>query len=146
MGGGEQRGVNERSGSRILRAALFYFVLVFGAGAVLGAPRTLWLEPWLGKTLAVAIEAPLLILAMWFGARAAPRWAGLRPEGARLFAMGIIALALQQMADLSLGFGLRSMTLADQLRYFNTPPGYIYGACLVLFALMPLLRSRRAGL
>lgn len=145
MDDGAQIGVNVRSGSRTLRAALFYFVLVFGAGAILGAPRTLWLEPWLGKTLAVAIEAPLLIMAMWFGARASPRRAGLEAGGGRLLAVGLIALALQQMADLSLGFGLRSMTLADQLRYFNTPPGYIYGACLLLFALMPLLRARRSG-
>ncbi|MEQ1618634.1 MAG: hypothetical protein ABL883_09865, partial [Terricaulis sp.] len=70
---------------------------------------------------------------------------GVGSGGGRLLAVGLIALVLQQMADLSLGLGLRNVTLADQLRYFDTPPGYIYGACLLLFALMPLLRAQRAG-
>lgn len=145
MAVGERIEARVRTGSRTLRAAFFYFALVFGAGAILGAPRTLWLEPWLGKTIAVAIEAPLLILAMWFAARAGPRWAGSIAGGGRLLAVGLLALALQQIADLSLGFGLRSITLADQLRYFSTPPGYIYAACLLLFAFMPLLRALRGA-
>ncbi len=134
-----------QTGSRIMRAALFYFAIVFGAGALLGAPRTLWLEPWLGKTLAVAIEAPLLLAAMWIGARAAPRWAGLSPGLGPLLALGLLAFALQQVADLSLGFGFRGMPFADQLRYFATPPGYIYAACLIAFAFMPLLRAQRSA-
>lgn len=130
---------------RIVTAALYYFALVFGAGLVLGPPRVLWLEPWLGKTLAVALEAPLLILAMWWGARAAPAWAGVRAGAGALLAVGVLALVLQQLADLSVGFGLRGMTLAEQLRYFATPPGYIYAGCLALFAIMPLLRAKRAS-
>ena len=130
---------------RVVTAALYYFVVVFGAGLLLGPPRVLWLEPWLGKTLAVALEAPVLIVAMWWGARAAPAWAGVCAGAGALFTVGVLALVLQQLADLSVGFGLRGMTLAEQLRYFATPPGYIYAGCLALFAIMPLLRAKRAG-
>lgn len=56
---------------RALHAAFIYFAIVFGAGMLLGPPRVLWLEPWLGKTLAVLAEAPLLIFAMSLGARSA---------------------------------------------------------------------------
>jgi|CXWL01.1.fsa_nt_gi hypothetical protein len=129
--------------SRLLRAAGFYFAIVFGVGLLLGPPRALWLEPWLGKTLAVLCEMPFLIGAMWFGARAAPNWAGLRAGWATLLGVGVIALVLQQIADLAVGFGLRSMTLAEQWAYFSTPPGYIYAFSLVLFALMPLLRRQK---
>ncbi len=129
--------------SRLLRAAGLYFAIVFGVGLLLGPPRVLWLEPWLGKTLAVLCEMPLLIGAMWFGARAAPNWAGLQAGWASLLGVGVLALVLQQIADLAVGFGLRSMTLAEQWAYFATPPGFIYAFSLVLFALMPLLRRQK---
>jgi hypothetical protein len=126
----------------VLSAAAVYFALVFAVGLLLGPARVLWLEPWLGETLAVLCEAPLLILAMWFAARAAPRWARVQGGWAAHLAIGIIALGLQQIADLAAGFGFRGMTLADQLAYFSTPPGFIYAATLVAFAIMPLIRMR----
>jgi hypothetical protein len=126
--------------ARVLGAAALYFLLVFATGFALGFPRVLWLEPWLGKTLAVALEAPLLIAMMYFASRWAVRLAGVSGAPA-LLATGLIALALQQIADLSVGFGLRGMTLAEQIGYFSTPPGAIYALCLFLFALMPLLRG-----
>lgn len=128
----------------VLRAALIYFALVFVVGFLLGPLRVLWLEPWLGKTIAVLLEAPALILAMWFGAPAAARWARLSGGWLRYVAVGVLSLALQQAADLAVGFGLRGMTLADQLAYFTTPAGAVYAFTLVVFALMPVIRMPRA--
>lgn len=129
--------------NRVPRAALIYFALVFAVGFLLGPLRVLWLEPWFGKTIAVLLEAPLLILAMWFAAPAAARWARLGGGWSRHVVVGVLALALQQAADLAVGFGLRGMTLADQLTYFTTPAGAIYAVTLVVFALMPLIRMPR---
>jgi hypothetical protein len=53
--------------------------------------------------------------------------------------MGVLALIMQQLADLSIGFGLRGVTLQQQLDYLQTLPGYIYVGMLTLFAAMPLL-------
>ena len=64
--------------SKIMATSAIYFGIVFAAGMVMGPARVLWLEPWLGPTLAVACEMPLLIVAMSFAARWAPRWAGLK--------------------------------------------------------------------
>lgn len=126
-------------GSRVLTAAAVYFVIVFAVGLMLGPVRVLWIEPWLGPLLAILCEAPLLTIAMIFAARIAPALAGLGPGwGARLI-MGVLALVMQQMADLAVGFGLRGVTLQEQLAYFRTLPGYIYIIMLVLFALMPLI-------
>lgn len=123
----------------VLSAAAIYFCIVFAVGLVLGPVRVLWLEPWLGRTLAVLCEAPFLILAMWFGARWAPAWARLEFGWWSRLMMGVVALVMQQLADLAVGFGLRGMTLSDQLAYFVTPPGFIYAAILFLFAVMPLI-------
>jgi hypothetical protein len=129
--------------SRILRAAAYYFAIVFAVGLALGPPRVLWLEPWLGKTIAVLCEAPLLITAMWFGARGAPRWAGMREGWLAFLGVGVLALIFQQIADLAVGFGLRGMNLADQWAYFASPPGAIYAAILIIFALMPAITRLR---
>jgi hypothetical protein len=138
-------GPPHRKLSAVPHAAAIYFVLVFAVGMLLGAPRVLWLEPWLGKALAVLLEAPLLVGAMWFAARLAPRWAGMNGGWISFLSIGVIALVFQQVADLAVGFGLRGMTFADQLHYFSTPAGIIYALTLVIFALMPLIRIRRAG-
>src|SRR5574338_1423904 len=132
-----------RPKARILAAAALYFVLVFAVGLLLGPIRVLWLEPVLGPTIAVLCETPLLIAAMAFGARAAPRWTQMRGGWMAYLAMGLIALALQQVADLSIGFGLRGITLSEQLAFFATPPGYIYAFNLIVFALAPLVMRLR---
>jgi len=131
--------------SRVPHAAAIYFALVFAVGLLLGPPRVIWLEPWLGKAFAVLLEAPLLVGAMWLAARAAPAWARVEGGWMSYLAVGVLALVLQQVADLAVGFGFRAMTLADQLAYFATPAGIIYGVTLVIFALMPLIRMRRIG-
>ena len=133
-----------QSPKRVPHAAAVYFALVFAAGLLLGPARVIWLEPWLGNALAVLIEAPFLIAAMWFAARAAPRWTRVRGEWPSFLAIGLVALILQQVADLAVGFGLRGMTLSDQLAHFVTPAGVIYAATLVIFALMPLICMPRA--
>ncbi|WP_395646928.1 hypothetical protein [Terricaulis sp.] len=132
---------------RTVTAAAIYFALVFAVGLLLGPVRVLWLEPLLGKTLAVACEAPLLVLAMHFAATAALRWTGLEGGWIRHLGVGLIALAFQQTADLAVGFGLRGMTLQEQLANFTTPPGWIYAFTLIVFAFAPLVayfRARRA--
>lgn len=127
----------------LLTAAALYFCMVFFVGAVLGPLRVLWLEPFAGQTIAVLCEAPLLVIAMRFAARWAPAWARYRGPWLGYLAIGGAALILQQMADLAVGFGLRGMTFDAQLRYFSTPPGWIYAVCLAVFALMPLIASWR---
>lgn len=125
--------------SRIIRGGAIYFALVFAAGMALGPVRVLYLEPLLGETIAVLCETPFLLLAMAFAAHAAPRWARVNAGWPGYFALGVVALALQLAADLAVGLGLRSMTLAAQLTYFATPAGWIYVLALAAFALMPLL-------
>jgi hypothetical protein len=140
-----QESSSTRKTSGVAHAAASYFALVFAVGLTLGPARVIWLEPWLGKALAVLLEAPLLVCAMWFGARAAPAWARVEGGWVSFLSIGLVALALQQVADLAVGFGLRGMTLADQLAHFATPAGAIYAVTLIVFALMPLIRMRRIG-
>jgi hypothetical protein len=134
-----------RRPNRVPHAAAAYFAIVFAVGLLLGPVRVIWLEPWLGRAIAVLVEAPVLVAAMWFAARLAPAWVRVEGGWPSFLAIGVVALVLQQIADLAVGFGLRGMTLRDQLAHFTTPAGMIYAATLVAFTLMPLIRMRRVG-
>jgi hypothetical protein len=124
---------------RLAAAAALYFVIVFGVGFVLGPIRVLWLEPSLGKTIAVLCETPLLLIAMILAARWVPVRVGLRTDLRPLSAMGIGAVVLQQIADFAVGVMLRDLSPGEQLANFKTPAGIVYAVSLVAFAAMPLL-------
>jgi hypothetical protein len=129
---------------RIISTAALYFALVFMVGLALGPLRVLWIEPVLGPTIAVLCETPFLLAAIWFAARWTPRWSKLEGGSFSYLCVGLLALLFQQTADLAVGFGLRGMTLDEQLSFFRTPPGYIYAFNLLVFAFAPLLARRAA--
>jgi len=132
----------------IIAAAALYFLVVFGVGVLLGPMRVFWLEPRIGETAATLSEAPFLLAAILIAARAIPKRLGVRADMAPLAGVGVVALLLQQLADLALGSLLRGITPAQQLTRLERPAGLIYLALVVVFALMPLAANwprRRAG-
>jgi hypothetical protein len=126
---------------RIVAAAAFYFLIVFGTGFALGPIRVFWLEPKLGETIAVLCETPFLLAAMAAAAYWLPGRVGLPANVKSLAAMGLGALVLQQVADFAAGGALRGITPAQQVAHFATPAGVIYLALLIVFAAMPVLVS-----
>ena len=54
---------------QVLKASALYFVLVFGAGFVLGPIRILWLVPRVGERTAELIEAPIMLVVIVLAAR-----------------------------------------------------------------------------
>jgi len=128
---------------RVAAAAALYFAIIFGAGFLLGPIRVLLLEPRVGTTISVLCEAPVLLIAMVMAARRVPGWVGLSSGLGALSAMGVGALALQQVADFAVGIGLRGITPGEQLHYLATPGGLIHAALLLAFAAMPALINFR---
>jgi hypothetical protein len=131
---------------RTAASALLYFVIVFAAGFLLGPIRVFWLEPQVGPTIAVLCEAPFLLVVMAVAARWVPLKLHLARDPTSLALMGLGALILQQLADVSVGVGLRGITFVAQLAHFGTAAGLIYAALLLVFAVMPVLINRRSAL
>jgi hypothetical protein len=75
--------------SATLGAAARYLGLVFGAGLLLGPARVLLLEPRLGATASVLIEALPMLAVMWLAARVSRR----RSPSASPIGIGLLALA-----------------------------------------------------
>lgn len=128
---------------RILQAAVFYFLLVFGAGFVLGTVRVFFLVPLLGERTAELLEMPLM-LGVTVGAA---RWiVHHKMDDRRLSAtlsVGFIALGILLIADLVVGMWLRGMSATDVFLNRDPVSGAAYYASLLLFAVMPAILVRR---
>lgn len=123
---------------RILKTAALYFLLVFGAGFLLGIGRVLLVVPLLGERVAELLEMPLMLGVIV----ATARWVVRHRLDARQFSalcVGFIALGFVLMADLAVGIWLRGMSAAEV--YLNRDPvsGAAYYAALLLFAVMPAI-------
>ncbi len=126
---------------RILKTAALYFLLVFGAGFLLGIGRVLLVVPLLGERVAELLEMPLMLGVIV----ATARWVVRHRLDARQFSalcVGFIALSLVLVADLAVGIWLRGMSAAEV--YLNRDPvsGAAYYAALLLFAVMPAILAR----
>ncbi|WP_413933233.1 hypothetical protein [Nitrospira sp. BLG_1] len=127
---------------QILRAAVFYFLLVFGAGFLLGIGRVLLIVPMLGERTAELLEMPLMLGVIV----AAARWVVRRRFDTRQFSalcVGFIALGLVLVADLAVGIWLRGISAAEVFLNRDPVSGAAYYAALLLFAVMPAILARR---
>jgi hypothetical protein len=129
--------------TRTLAAAALYFALVFAVGFGLGPVRVLLLEPMVGSTSAVLIEAPFMLAAIVWAARYVSRHMKISPVLPDLLVMGCSAAVLVLLADFAIGLPLRGITMADQLNYLVTPAGRLYLVLVALFALAPAVLARR---
>ena len=127
---------------QILKAALLYFALVFGAGFLLGPIRIFWLVPRVGTRRAELIEAPIMLAVTIVSARwIVQRFAVPFKTSSRL-GMGVVALALLLAAEFTLVLWLRGLTIGDYLAGRDPVSGTVYYVMLSVFAIMPLLVAR----
>lgn len=112
---------------RTCKAGLIYFVLVFGAGFILGPIRVLWLVPRVGVRTAELVEAPLML--------AVP------PASSTRLVMGFAALALLLTMEIAVVVGLRRLTIGEYVAGRDPMAGAVYMILLALFTLTPLLMA-----
>ncbi|HWF60042.1 MAG TPA: hypothetical protein VN666_07005 [Nitrospira sp.] len=124
---------------RTLQTAALYFLLVFGAGFVLGIGRILMVVPLLGERTAELLEIPLMLGVIVAAAAWLVRH---RLDHSRLsstLAVGFIALGMVLIADLAVGIWLRGLSATEV--FFDHDPviGAVYYAALLFFAVMPTI-------
>src|SRR5512139_3302975 len=100
---------------RVAGAGIVYFLLVFGAGFVLGPIRVLWVVPRLGERAAELLEAPIMLTVIVGAARWVVRTLAVPPAIPARLGMGLLALALLLIAELVLVLPLRGMSFDDYL-------------------------------
>ena len=136
--------VPERRWTRIIKAALLYFVIVFGAGSVLGPIRILFAVPRLGARIAELVETSLMLIVIILAARLVVRRFHLPSHVIYHLATGVLAFALGLLFEFGVVLKLRGLTLTE---YFDTRDPVataVYYLTLVAFALMPAFVRRKA--
>ena len=125
-----------------LFAAIAYFAATFALGFVLGAVRTLALEPRIGALPAVSIELPIILLSAWFICGWSLRRFSVDTDLVHRLLVCVSAFALLMAAEISLSIFGFSRTLDEIFADWRTAPGALGFAGQIVFALFPLVRHR----
>ena len=128
---------------QIIKAGALYFVLVFGAGFVLGTIRVLWVVPRFGERTAELMETPIMLVVTVIAARWITRRPFVSSTSSTRLAVGFVALALLLAAEFAFVLRFRGMSINQYFSSRDPVAGTIYIVMLLLFALMPLLAARR---
>ena len=126
----------------ILKAAFVYFLIVFGAGSVLGPIRILLAVPRMGERIAELMEASLMLLVIILAANWIVRKFQLPVRIIYRLGVGVIAFILGLVFEFGLILTLRGLTLREYFESRDPIAAGVYYLTLVLFALMPLLVRR----
>lgn len=127
----------------ILKPALAYFFVVFGAGFVLGTIRVLFLLPLFGERTAELLEMPLMLAVIVLAARWITKRYLQQAQPREQLAVGGIATGCMLAAEFLVGLTLRGLSPMEI--WFDRDPvsGTAYYLSLLLFAAMPWLLARR---
>jgi hypothetical protein len=128
---------------RIIKAGMLYFALIFGAGFVLGPIRILWVVPRFGTRIAELMEMPIMFVVITVAARWIVRRLALPYTLSVRLGMGCVALSLLLSAEFTLVLWLQGLSISDYLASRDPVSGTVYYIMLGIFAIMPLLISRR---
>lgn len=129
--------------TQTLKAGVLYFLLVFGAGFVLGIVRTLWEVPLVGTRMAELMEAPIMLVITVLAARWLVLHLAVPTLSSARLGMGAIAFGLLLIAEFGLVLWLRGISIETYLATRDPVSGTVYYVMLALFAIMPLLVARR---
>jgi hypothetical protein len=123
---------------QIIKAAVWYFALVFSAGFVLGTIRVLLIIPRIGVRMAELMETPVMIVISFVAAPWIIRRFAVAPSTAERIGIGIFALALLLFAEFTFVRWFQGWTISEYVATRDPVSGTVYMLALGLFALMPL--------
>jgi len=126
----------------VLAAGVLYFVLVFGAGFLLGALRTLLLVPRIGARKAELLESPVMLAVSYFACSWVVSWLQLPESILVRLETGLVAFALMLVAEFGLMLRLRKLTLKAYLAGRDPVSASVYYLLLLVFAALPLFVGR----
>ena len=126
-----------------LTPALAYFLIVFGAGFLLGTIRVLLILPVLGERVAELLEMPFMLIFIVLAARWIDRRFLMGVDDRGRIRVGVLATGLVLSAEFIVGIALRGMTPRDMLFARDPVSGAAYYLSLLLFAVMPWLVDTR---
>ena len=123
------------------KAGTAYFVCVFAVGFVLGPIRELWIIPRVGRVLAILAESVVMLAVSVFFAQRILRWFAVPKRMGTRVAVGVIAFALLQIAEVGLAFWLRGQNPRQYVFSFWSVPGAISLLVQMAFGAIPAVTA-----
>ena len=127
---------------QIIKAGFTYFVLVLGAGFILGSIRVPFLMPRFGERFAELLEMPVMFVVIVLAARFITRKFALPTTRSARLGAGFLALFLLLSAELLLVAVLQDRSIGEYIASRDPVSGGVYVAMLGLFSVMPLILAR----
>ncbi|MFI5408581.1 hypothetical protein [Kaistia sp. UC242_56] len=125
-----------------LRAAALYFAATFAAGFVLGTLRVLLIAPRWGEVAAVLLELPVMLGIAWLVCGLTLRRFGISATNHRDIGMGAMAFLFLMAAEFALGILAFGRTATGIVASYATAAGALGLASQLVFAALPVVRSR----
>src|SRR3989304_8570757 len=125
---------------QILKAGAVYFALVFGAGFALGTIRPLWVVPTVGTRTAELMETPIMLVVVVLAAGWIVRRLGVPPGASRRLSVGLVALGLLLVAELTFVLWLQRLRIDEYLASRDPVAGTFYIGSPGVFVIILLLR------
>ena len=122
----------------IFKPALLYFLIVFGAGFILGPIRVLLVVPRLGIRWAELLEMPVMLTVIYFASGKINRRFPL--GAADRLRYGLLALGLALAAELGVAVFVQGRSIWDAFLDRDPVSGSAYYGLLIVFAILPRLR------
>jgi hypothetical protein len=127
----------------VVRSGGAYFAIVFLVGFVLGGLRTLIVAPRLGETVAVLLEAPLILTVSWFVATWCVGYFEVPATPLARLAMGGWAFALLMVAELGVSSIVLHRSISQHLAGFQSTARAIGLGAQFAFGWVPLALTWR---
>lgn len=128
-----------------LQAALCYFMTTLTLGWICGPVRDFAVRSGADPMLAILSQAVVTLLVLVWAAGWVVEAFGVPPQPSARCVVGFGAIGLLIVCDFVIGFLMFGMTPNELAAHFLSAEGSVVGVCLLLAALLPLVRSRGAG-
>jgi hypothetical protein len=122
-----------------VRAGVIYAVTVFAIGFLLGAVRVLLLVPRVGPSIAVSVEAPIMLAVSWLVASISIARLAVGPGIRTRIVMGLVAFVTLTILELTLSMIVFHTSVYEYLSGLRSVAGVIGLAAQGCFATFPLL-------
>lgn len=130
---------------KILKAGLLYFVIVFGAGFVLGIIRTLWVVPSVGTRTAELMEMPFMLVVIVLAAKFVIKHYNVTPAPILRLGIGLVAFVMLLATEFTVVLWIRGLSIGEYLATRDPVSASVYYTMLLIFLFMPLLITSEAS-
>ena len=121
-----------------LIAGFFYFLIVGAAGVSIGIFREMFLTPTVGRSIAIMLEVPIMLLVAWFSCRLIVRLTKVPEENLPRLAMGAVAFAMLMAMEQSLQLAIKFLLMGGAETTPWTAGDYAGQVAQVAYGLFPL--------